>query len=236
MSECEYFSLRELVVDAGFDLELLTGDVGLDRAVEGIHLSDYEDPTPWMIPGSVLLTIGTAFAGSSEAAVRFVEKVAAAGTVALGVGAGQHGPVDRVAPEMVQRAVELRLPLFVVNETVPFRAIFAYVYNALASNDMHYLRRALSVQALLLDLLIDEKGIREVLSRLASILDASLLLSTLTAGWWPRAARTSSRAARQNASGGHTSPSATSAPGECSARTPAATGSARSSSTGAWNA
>ena len=172
----DYFSLRELVVDAGFDLHVLTGDLGLNRAVKGIHLSDYEDPTPWMIPGSVLLTTGAAFAESPESADRFIEKIAAGGTVALGVAVGQHGHMDRVSPEMVRRARELGLPLFEIAETVPFRGVFAYVYNALASTDMHYLRRAVSVQALLLDLLIDEKGIQEVLSRLAKILNTVLLL------------------------------------------------------------
>lgn len=176
MPERDFLSVRELVHDAGFDLHLLTGEVGLDRAVHGIHLSDYEDPTPWMASESVLITTGASFAGSSQAAVAFLDRIAEKDTVALGVGVGKRSNLEHVAPEMVARAKELRLPIFEIPETVPFRAMFAYVYNALASSDMHHLRRAVSVQAQLLDLLLEENGIGEVLSRLASILAMSVLL------------------------------------------------------------
>jgi PucR family transcriptional regulator, purine catabolism regulatory protein len=174
--EREYLSVRELVTDAGFDLRLLTGDIGLDQPIRGIHLSDYEDPTPWMAVGSLLITTGASFFDSPEAAVQFLERIIEKDTVALGVGVGQHGHLTHVCPEMVARARELRIPVFEIPETVPFRTMFAYVYDALASTDMHRLRRALSFQAQLLDLLLDEKGIAEVLARLAGILRMTVLL------------------------------------------------------------
>ena len=54
--------MRELVQEAGLGLVLLTGEVGLENAIEGIHLSDLEDPTPWMTSGMVLVTTGATFA------------------------------------------------------------------------------------------------------------------------------------------------------------------------------
>lgn len=176
MAEREYLSVRELVKDAGFDLRLLTGDVGLERVVKGIHLSDYDDPTPWMASGSVLITTGAPFAGSPSAAVRYLDTIVSKDTVALGVGVGQHGHLEHICPEMAARARELRIPIFEIPESVPFRAMFAYVYHALASSDMHRLRRALSVQGQLLDLLVEDKGIGEVLAWLSGILEMSVLL------------------------------------------------------------
>ncbi len=174
MPQGDYLTVGELVTETGLELHLLTGEVGLERAVQGIHLADYDDPTPWMATGTVLITTGAPFADSPEKAVRFLDRIAEKDTVALGVGTGHN--LDHVCLEMVEHARRLRIAVFEIPPSVPFRTIFAYVYNALASSDMHRLRRTLAVQGQLLDLLIDEKGIGEVLSRLARILEMRVVL------------------------------------------------------------
>jgi purine catabolism regulator len=174
VSHGDYLSVGELVTETGLELYLLTGDVGLERRVQGIHLADYDDPTPWMATGTVLITTGAPFADSAVKGVRFLDRIAEKDTVALGVGTGHH--LDHVPPEMVDHARRLRVAVFEIPPSVPFRTIFGYVYNALASSDMHRLRRTLAVQGQLLDLLIEEKGIGEVLSRLARILEMQVVL------------------------------------------------------------
>ena len=77
---------------------------------------------------------------------------------------------------MVQRAEELGLPLFTVPLDVAFRRITAYVYNALTSQDMYRLRRSLSLQSHLLELLIEERGLEELIANLAVLLDTTVLL------------------------------------------------------------
>src|SRR3954453_4052300 len=40
------------------DLELISGDGGADRPIRWVHISELEDPTPWLSGGELLLTTG----------------------------------------------------------------------------------------------------------------------------------------------------------------------------------
>lgn len=42
----ELLLLREIIEDAGFELQLVSGERFLGRAVRGVLLSDLDDPTP----------------------------------------------------------------------------------------------------------------------------------------------------------------------------------------------
>ena len=160
--------MRELVVEAGLGLVSLTGDVGLDNVIQGIHLSDLEDPTPWMTSGMVLVTTGVTFATSPDIGLRLLDRLKEREAVALGVGVGHY--VEKVPDAMVERARFLRIAIFESPIAVPFRTIVKYVYNALASSDMHGLKRSLSMQTRLLDCLIDGKGAEDLIANLAALL------------------------------------------------------------------
>jgi purine catabolism regulator len=164
----EYLTVRELVHEAGLGLVLLTGEVGLDNAIEGIHLSDLEDPTPWMTSGMVLVTTGATFAESPEVGLRLLDHLSERDAVALGVGVGHY--VDKVPDAMISKAQTLRIPIFESPIEVPFRTIVKYVYNALASSDMHSLKRSLAMQTQLLDYLIEGRGVADLIASLSSIL------------------------------------------------------------------
>jgi purine catabolism regulator len=170
----DHLTVRELTQDAGLNLPVVTGEVGLDRRIEGIHLSDLEDPTPWMTPGMVLITTGRVFSADTQAGLRLLDRLAGIGTVALGVGVGHY--LDTVPPAMIERALRLGLPIFVAPLQVPFRAIVGYVYNSLASRDLHRLRRLLAMQSHLLDLFVEERSISDILSELAALLDMTVAL------------------------------------------------------------
>jgi purine catabolism regulator len=170
----EYLTVRELIYEAGLGLVLLTGEPGLDKAIEGIHLSDLEDPTPWMTSGMVLVTTGHAFAASPEAGLQLLDRLEACGAVALGIGVGHY--VERVPDAMLARAHVLRIPIFESPLAVPFRTIVKYVYNALASSDMHSLKRSIAVQTQLLDLLIEGRGVSDLVTRLSAVLHIPIVL------------------------------------------------------------
>ena len=48
--------LRELLRE--LDLTVVAGEAGLDRAVRWVHISELDDPTPWLSGGELLLTTG----------------------------------------------------------------------------------------------------------------------------------------------------------------------------------
>ena len=170
----EFLTVRELVHEAGLGLVLLTGEVGLDNAIQGIHLSDLEDPTPWMTSSMVLVTTGVTFAESPDVGLRLLDRLKERDAAALGVGVGHY--MERVPDVIISRAQALRIPVFESPIAVPFRTIVKYVYNALASSDMHSLKRSLAMQTQLLDYLIEGRGVADLIANLSSMLHISTVL------------------------------------------------------------
>ncbi|HZK49623.1 MAG TPA: PucR family transcriptional regulator ligand-binding domain-containing protein [Thermoleophilia bacterium] len=167
-------TVRDLISEQEFQLRLLAGSAAIDRAVEGIHLSELEDPTPWMAPNSILLTTGLNIKADPTAGVRLVELLSATGMAGLGVALEHY--LTELPAAAVQRAEELAFPVFTLPKTVPFRRLLAYSYDALAARDTYRLRRSMSVQNHLLELLIEERGIPELVQQLGHLLEATVML------------------------------------------------------------
>jgi PucR family transcriptional regulator, purine catabolism regulatory protein len=173
MAETQELTVGELVNEASLGLTVLTGDLGLSRLIKNVHHSDFADPTPWMVDGTVLITHGAALAKSPESGPRYLDTIAGK-TAALVVAVGEY--VDHVPAELIDHARALGLPVLEAPRTLSLRDIFSYVYHSLSSSDMHGLRRALAVQSQLLDLLAEGNGVDDVVARLASILDLEIVL------------------------------------------------------------
>jgi purine catabolism regulator len=167
-------TIRDLLTEPEFQLNLVAGAGEVDRPVEGIHLSELEDPTPWMLPKSVLLTTGLNIGGNGDAGARLVDVLDGAGMSGIGVALEHY--LSEVPPAMIERAEQVGLPLFTVPMTVPFRRILAHTYDTLAAGDSYRLRRSMSVQSHLLELLIEERGISELVQQLAQLLEATVFL------------------------------------------------------------
>ena len=174
MDETGSLTVRELVEDSGLKVILVAGESGLDKAIKGIHLSDLRDPTPYMISRSVLLTTGPLFASDPEPGIALLERLATIDAAALGIAVGHHVP--RIHPDLVERAGSLGIPLLEIPYGTPLRTIVAYVYHALASSDMHRLRRTVAVQNHLLSLLAGEKDVGDLLASVAALLEMPILL------------------------------------------------------------
>ena len=82
----------------------------------------------------------------------------------------------RSRAEMVARARELRLPVLLLPAGALTRTVLSYVYHALASADLHRLRRTVAMQNDLLDLLIAEAGVDELLAKVSLLIGMPMLL------------------------------------------------------------
>jgi PucR family transcriptional regulator, purine catabolism regulatory protein len=172
----EALTIRELVVAGGLGLDVVAGHAGLDRPIEAVYIGDLEDPTPWMVEGSLLLTTGPRFEQDPDSAVRLVELLRQNGMVGVGVGILPH--LHEIPPQMVAAADREHLPLLRVPERTPFREITGYVFNALSSRDMHRLRRSVALQKQLLEVLLAEEDPSGLVRRVGELLRASMLLFT----------------------------------------------------------
>ena len=127
-----------------------------------------------MVEGSLLLTTGRRFEAEPEVAVHLVHLLRQSGMVGVGVSITPY--VREIPAAMLEAADEEGLPLLRVPEGTPFRAITSYVFNALASRDMHRLRRSVALQRQLLDVLVADQDAGGLVRRLGELLGADTLL------------------------------------------------------------
>ena len=153
---------------------MVAGHAGIDRAIEAVYIGDIEDPTPWMVEGSLLLTTGPRFEADPSSAARLVELLKQSGMVGVGVAIMPY--VRAIPAEMTAAADREQLPLLRVPEGTPFREITSYVFNALSSRDMHRLRRSVALQKQLLEVLLAEQDPSGLVRRVGELLGASMLL------------------------------------------------------------
>jgi DNA-binding PucR family transcriptional regulator len=167
-------TVRELVEDSGLGLTVVTGDAGLGRVIKGVHFSDADDPVPYLTSESVLINSGRMWYHDPALGVWLVDRIASIDTAALVIGLGHF--LDEVPPEVVERARQLKLPVLTLPVGGKTREVLAYVYHALASVDLHRLRRTVAMQNDLLDLLLAEAGVDELLAKVSSLLQMPMLL------------------------------------------------------------
>ena len=167
-------TVRELLYHSGLGLTAVTGDVGLGRVIKGVHFSDADDPVPYLTSESVLINTGRTWYEYPATGVWILERLASIDTAALVVALGHF--LDEVPAEVVARAKELKLPVLTLPPGALTRNVLSYVYNALASADLHRLRRTVALQNDLLDLLIAEAGADELLAKVAALIGMPMLL------------------------------------------------------------
>ena len=78
-------TLRDLLSD--LDVRLSSGGEGLDAPVRWVHISELEDPTPFLSGGELLLTTGMALT-DADTQRAYVARLASHGLAGLGLGTG----------------------------------------------------------------------------------------------------------------------------------------------------
>jgi PucR family transcriptional regulator, purine catabolism regulatory protein len=184
----EALTIRELVEKSDLQLEVVAGRSGVDQVVEAVYIGDLDDPTPWMVQGSLLLTTQPRLEGDAESGARLVRLLKENRMVGIGVAIMPH--VREIPAVMLDAADEAGLPLLRVPEGTPFRQITSYVFNALASRDMHRLRRSVALQKHLLDTMLAEQTPSGLIKRLGELIEADMVLldgrGSLAGGAVPR--------------------------------------------------
>ncbi|MDX6523541.1 MAG: hypothetical protein QOI17_1054 [Gaiellales bacterium] len=125
------------------ELSLAGGAAGLGRSVRWAHISELDDPTPWLKGGELLLTTGQPL---RERPGAFVELLAAHGLAGLCLGLGFG--FDAMPAEAVAAADRLGFPVLTTPYHVPFIAITEAVFTAQADARVQMLEQ---LTALMLD-------------------------------------------------------------------------------------
>ncbi|RKQ93520.1 purine catabolism regulator [Solirubrobacter pauli] len=163
--------LRELLRE--LELEVVAGATGLDNPLRWVHISELEDPTPWLSGGELLLTTGLGL-GDERQQRAYVERLAGHGLAGLGFGTGfSHAGV----PEALRAAAEAQdFPVFEVPYATPFIAITERAAAQLVNEQYAVLRRALSAHERLEQVVLSERGLEGVASELGTMIGGPALI------------------------------------------------------------
>jgi purine catabolism regulator len=131
-------TLTELVAIPHLGLTVLAGDGHLNRTVTWAHVSEMEDPTPWLEGGELLMSVGVGLPTARDAQLAYLGRLASRGLVALAL-ADRIGP--RLSNEFLHTANELALPVLEVSWEVPFSEVARTV---VAANEQSSQRRLMT--------------------------------------------------------------------------------------------
>ena len=164
-------TVRDLLRD--LELEPLAGEEALHAPVRWVHISELHDPTPWLSGGEVLLTTGMQLE-TADAQREFVERLSEHGLAGLGLGVGfAHA---RAPDELIAAARDSGFPLFEVPYETPFIAVTEKAAAAIVSEHYAALRRSISAQERLQQVVLSERGLEGIATTLGTLVGASALI------------------------------------------------------------
>lgn len=142
-------------------LKLAAGHGAAASPVRWVHISEHEDPTPWLSGGEVLLTTGYNLPTAATQR-RYVELLAGKAIAGLGFGIGfDH---KRLPKALLEAAKAADLPLFEVPYEMPFIAINERAAAHLVNEQFNVLDRGAQVHERLERLVIEGRGLEEILA------------------------------------------------------------------------
>src|SRR4051812_32681271 len=159
------------------DLELISGDGGADRPIRWVHISELEDPTPWLSGGELLLTTGFQLSGAARQR-RFVSLLDEHHVAGLGLGTGfEH---KRMPKAVVDEAQKRGMPLFEIPYEMPFIAITERAFTALVNEHYAVLERGSQVHERLERLVVEGRGLDAMLGSLATAIGGTAIVQDAT--------------------------------------------------------
>jgi purine catabolism regulator len=147
------------------DLELAAGADGVGAPVRWVHISELQDPTPWLSGGELMLTTGIPLDTPAKQRA-FVGILADRNLAGLGLGTGFNH--EELPKALVEEAEKRDFPLFEVPYSTPFIAITEKAFARLVNEQYEVLQRGIAVQRRLERLVLEERGLEEIAATIAS--------------------------------------------------------------------
>jgi len=157
-------TVGDLLRIPGLDLGLVAGSAGLGRPIRWVHVSELEDPTPWLKGGELLLTTGMGVGTTPARQRAYLSRLTEAGLAGVGFGTGFS---FRKAPKALVEAAEgAEFPLFEVPYPIPFIAITEAVFTRLVAEQYDLLSRSLEAEHTLTRAVLAGEGTEGIIGAL----------------------------------------------------------------------
>ena len=168
------FTVEQLLRSPGLELSVLVGHTGLSRTVSWAHVSELEDPTPWLLGGELIMTTGIALPRSAGGQLKYLERLDRAGVAALALSDGLTTPP--LSRAFLAAAEERGFPVLEVPLPVPFISVVRVVAAAVQVATNAQMNAQIQVFGTLRDLAFHEATPGQVFRRLEATLGYSLYL------------------------------------------------------------
>ncbi|HEY2509189.1 MAG TPA: PucR family transcriptional regulator ligand-binding domain-containing protein [Streptosporangiaceae bacterium] len=170
-------TVEDLLRSPALQLRLIAGQSGVSRRVAWAHVSELEDPTPWLCGAEMIMTTGMAIPRNAERQRAYVERLDDAGVACLAVSEGMFvPPLTRALQAVVARR---GFPVVEVPIPVPFIAISQEVAAAAQGDMGARLNAQLRVFGAVQWLAAGQLSTREIFGRLERLSGYTLYACTL---------------------------------------------------------
>ena len=143
MADSSLLRVDDLVQSPALQLRVLAGERGLSRRVAWAHVSELEDPTPWLLGSELIMTTGIGVPKTSRRQRAYLERLDNAGVSGVALSAELYVPP--LHPAFLEAAEERGMPVLQVPLAVPFIAIAQEVSAAVQAGTHQRLNAQLQV-------------------------------------------------------------------------------------------
>lgn len=176
MDEASKLTVDQLTRSPALQLRILAGAGGLDRPVSWAHVSELENPGPWLAGNELIMTSGLAVPRSASGQRAYLELLDSAGVSALAISAYLKAPPFHRA--LFATADRLNLPVLEVPLSVPFIAIAQEVAASVITEIGQRLGAQLQVFGALRWIATEEPTPQELFARLERLSGYRLFMCT----------------------------------------------------------
>jgi len=164
-------TVQSLLDELGLDLA--AGAEAARAPVRWVHISELEDPTPWLSGGELMLTTGIPLDTPAKQR-KYIRQLIEHNLSGLGFGTGfSHARLPRA---LLQEARKRDFPLFEVPYSTPFIAITEKAFARLVNEQYEVLQRGLAVQRRLEKLVLEERGLEEIAGTISSAVGGTVAI------------------------------------------------------------
>ena len=156
--------VEDLLRSPALQLRLIAGESGTSRRVAWAHVSELEDPTPWLVGAEMIMTTGIAVPDNAERQRAYLERLDDAGVACLALSEQLFVP-PLTAP-FLAAADERGFPVVEVPLPVPFMAIAQEVAAAVQAGTGQRLNAQLQVFGAVRWLAAGNLSAQEIFARL----------------------------------------------------------------------
>lgn len=114
-------TIADIASDPGLDISIASGGDGADRVVMWAHSCEMADPTRWLGPHELLMTVGLCIPQGSQRQRAFIAKLDTAGLAGIVIGDDDMAP--HLTKALFAESTMRKFPVLVAGKNTPFAAV-----------------------------------------------------------------------------------------------------------------